>query len=74
MIHKDKHSDFNLKLNNIEAHKVGIPNMEYEASVRLPSNEFQKIIQSLQPLGDAGMLKLHCIDKALTWNSGYRCG
>eukprot|EP01003_Olkasia_polycarbonata_P003622 NODE_236_length_1142_cov_285.586459_g198_i0.p1 GENE.NODE_236_length_1142_cov_285.586459_g198_i0~~NODE_236_length_1142_cov_285.586459_g198_i0.p1 ORF type:complete len:262 (+),score=63.82 NODE_236_length_1142_cov_285.586459_g198_i0:91-876(+) len=49
---KDKVSDFQLKLMDIEAESLGIPEQEYKAVVSMSAAEFQRICRDLQMLGD----------------------
>mmetsp|Transcript_12788 Transcript_12788/g.18665 ORF Transcript_12788/g.18665 Transcript_12788/m.18665 type:complete len:258 (-) Transcript_12788:111-884(-) len=45
-------ADFELKLMDIDAEPLGIPETNYKSVIRMPSGEFQKIIRDLQVLGD----------------------
>ncbi|GMH57214.1 hypothetical protein TrVE_jg11566 [Triparma verrucosa] len=49
---QDRISDFELKLMDIDADHLGIPDTEYKTTIRMPSNEFKRIITDLQVLGD----------------------
>lgn len=49
---QDRIADFELKLMDIDAEPLGIPDTEYQCTIRLPSGEFQRIIRDLQVLGD----------------------
>jgi proliferating cell nuclear antigen len=49
---QDRISDFELKLMDIDADHLGIPDTEYKTTIRMPSAEFQRIIRDLQVLGD----------------------
>ncbi|KAL6077428.1 Proliferating cell nuclear antigen [Balamuthia mandrillaris] len=49
---QDKHSEFELKLLEIDSDILGIPDTEYQATVRMPSSEFQRICRDLMVLGD----------------------
>lgn len=49
---KDRYSEFELKLINIEADQLGIPETEYQAQVKMPSTEFQRICKDLSLIGD----------------------
>lgn len=49
---KDKISEFQLKLMEIEAESLGIPEQEYKAVVTMPSAEFARICKDLGQLGD----------------------
>jgi len=48
----DRVSDFELKLMDIDADHLGIPDTEYKTTISMPSGEFQRIIRDLQVLGD----------------------
>jgi len=49
---QEKISEFDLKLMDIDAESLGIPETSYKCNVRLPSHEFQRIIRDLGVLGD----------------------
>jgi len=49
---QDRIADFELKLMDIDAEPLGIPDTEYKCTIRMPSGEFQKIIRDMQVLGD----------------------
>ena len=49
---QDRIADFELKLMDIDADQLGIPNTEYKCNIKMPSTEFQRIIRDLQVLGD----------------------
>lgn len=49
---QEKISEFELKLMDIDAEHLGIPDTTYECNVRMPSAEFQRIIRDLGVLGD----------------------
>lgn len=49
---QDRISDFEMKLMDIDAEQLGIPDQEYACNIRLPSSEFQRIIRDLGVLGD----------------------
>jgi proliferating cell nuclear antigen len=43
-----------MKLMDIDAEELGIPNPEYEAIVTMSSAEFQRICRDLASIGDTG--------------------
>jgi len=45
-------ADFELKLMEIESEQLGIPDTPYKCTIKMPSNEFQRIVRDLQVLGD----------------------
>lgn len=49
----DKISDFELKLMDIDAETLGIPDTEYQAIVKMPGSEFQRICTNLTQWGDS---------------------
>jgi len=49
---QDRIADFELKLMDIDGEQLGIPDTTYKTTIRMPSNEFQRIIRDLQVLGD----------------------
>ena len=49
---QERISEFDLKLMDIDAEHLGIPDTSYKCNVRMPSNEFQRIIRDLGVLGD----------------------
>ena len=49
---QDKISDFELKLMDIDSEHLGIPETDYEATIKMPSAEFQRICRDLASIGD----------------------
>uniref|UniRef100_A0A7S3PZX6 DNA sliding clamp PCNA n=1 Tax=Chaetoceros debilis TaxID=122233 RepID=A0A7S3PZX6_9STRA len=49
---QERIADFELKLMDIDAEPLGIPDTTYKCTIRMPSGEFQRIIRDLQVLGD----------------------
>jgi len=50
---EDRKSTFELKMFDIDAEHLGIPDTEYKCDVTLPSTEFARICRDLGTLGDA---------------------
>jgi len=50
---KNKTSDFELKLLQIESEILGIPETDYAAVIKMPAAEFQRICRDLTIVGDA---------------------
>jgi len=50
---KNKISNFELKLLDIDADALGIPDTEYKSIVKMPANEFHKICANLTTWGDS---------------------
>eukprot|EP00262_Sarcandra_glabra_P007821 TRINITY_DN20823_c0_g1_i1.p1 TRINITY_DN20823_c0_g1~~TRINITY_DN20823_c0_g1_i1.p1 ORF type:complete len:168 (+),score=22.15 TRINITY_DN20823_c0_g1_i1:194-697(+) len=51
---QDKIADFEMKLMDIKSEHLGIPEAEYQAIVRMPSQEFSRICKDLSSIGDTG--------------------
>jgi len=49
---QDKISDFELKLMDIDSEHLGIPDTEYDVTIKMPSAEFQRICRDLASIGD----------------------
>jgi len=47
-----RYSNFELKLNDIDAEQLGIPDTDYATTVKMPSAEFQRICRDLAAIGD----------------------
>jgi len=50
--HQTRLSNFNLKLIDLDAEHLGIPDTEYKTTIRMPSAEFQRIVRELATIGD----------------------
>jgi proliferating cell nuclear antigen len=50
---KDRISDFEIKLMDIDAEHLGIPDTEYKCIVTMPATEFQRICRDLNLIGDS---------------------
>jgi len=50
---QDKVSDYEMKLMNLDAEHLGIPETDYAAVVKMPSSEFQRVIRDLSQFGDS---------------------
>ncbi len=47
-------SEFEIKLMDIDSEHLGIPDTEYDATVKMSSSEFQRICRDLSILGESG--------------------
>lgn len=45
-------SEFDLKLMDIDSEHLGIPDNDYDATIKMPASEFQRIVKDLSTLGD----------------------
>jgi proliferating cell nuclear antigen len=64
---KDRISDFDIKLMDIDQEHLGIPETDYAASVALPSSEFQRICRDLSAISESGRLISELIVLLLTY-------
>ncbi|CAN6233033.1 unnamed protein product [Urochloa humidicola] len=55
---QDKIADFEMKLMDIDSEHLGIPDSEYQAIVRMPSAEFQRICKDLSSIGDTVVISV----------------
>lgn len=49
---QERIADFELKLMDIDAEQLGIPDTDYAANVRMPAAEFKRIVGELSSIGD----------------------
>jgi proliferating cell nuclear antigen len=49
---QERLSEFDLKLMDIDSEHLGIPDNDYDATVKLPAGEFQRIVKDLATIGD----------------------
>ncbi|KAL2644292.1 hypothetical protein R1flu_011879 [Riccia fluitans] len=55
---QDKISDFEMKLMDIDSEHLGIPETEYHAIVKMPSQEFARICRDLSTIGDTVVISV----------------
>merc|ERR1711898_90586 len=51
---QERVSEFELKLMDIDAESLGIPDQDYNTNVKMSSAEFQRIVRDMTVLGDLG--------------------
>jgi proliferating cell nuclear antigen len=51
---KDRISEYDIKLMDIDQEHLGIPETDYAASITLPSTEFQRICRDLSAMSESG--------------------
>ena len=51
-------SDYEMKLMNLDAEHLGIPETDYAAVIKMPSAEFQRVIRDLSQFGDSLMISV----------------
>ena len=47
-----------MKLMNLDAEHLGIPETDYAAVIKMPSAEFQRVIRDLSQFGDSLMISV----------------
>ena len=52
----EKVSDYEMKLMNLDMERLAIPEVSYEAMVKMPSLEFQRIVKDLSLFGDSTII------------------
>lgn len=55
---QERIADFELKLMDIDAEQLGIPDTDYAASVKMPSAEFKRIVSELSTIGDTVIISV----------------
>lgn len=56
---KDRISEYDLKLMDIDQEHLGIPETDYAASITMPSAEFQRICRDLSNISESGLFSAH---------------
>ena len=51
---KDRISEYDIKLMDIDQEHLGIPETEYAATISMPSGEFQRICRDLMNISESG--------------------
>lgn len=55
---QERVSEFALRLLDIDSEQLGIPDQEYDATVKMPASEFQRICRDLSSIGDTVQLSV----------------
>lgn len=55
---QDRVSEYSMKLMDIDAEHLGIPETNHEAVIKMPSSEFQRIIRDLHTIGESVTIKV----------------
>jgi len=69
---QEKVSDYEMKLMNLDNEQLGIPETDYQAVIKLPSAEFQRIVRDLGQFGDSVIIS--CTEKAVKFSSAGDIG
>lgn len=56
----DRISEYDIKLMDIDQEHLGIPDTEYDATIEMPSAEFQRICRDLILMSESGMDQVPC--------------
>jgi proliferating cell nuclear antigen len=59
---RDRISEYDIKLMDIDQEHLGIPETEYAASITMPSSEFMRICRDLMAISESGKLKIKTLD------------
>jgi len=68
----DRVSDYELKLMDIDSEHLGIPETQYDAIVKMPSAEFQRICRDLAVLGDS--VTISCSKEGVKFSANGEIG
>ena len=69
---QEKVSDYEMKLMNLDNEQLGIPETDYQAVIKLPSAEFQRIVRDLGQFGDSVIIE--CTEKSVKFSSAGDIG
>jgi len=69
---QEKVSDYEMKLMNLDNEQLGIPETDYQAVIKLPSAEFQRIVRDLGQFGDSVIIS--CTEKSVKFSSAGDIG
>jgi len=69
---REKISDYEMKLIDIDQEHLGIPDTDYVCVVRMPSAEFQRICRDLSQIGDT--VVICCTKEGIKFSSGGDLG
>lgn len=69
---KDRISEFELKLMDIDSEHLGIPDTHYKCVVKMPSAEFQRIVREISILGDT--VTIHATKEGLKFSVAGEMG
>jgi proliferating cell nuclear antigen len=59
---RDRISEYDIKLMDIDQEHLGIPETDYAASITMPSSEFMRICRDLMAISESGKLKIKTLD------------
>ena len=71
-LHSDRIGEFDLKLMDIDTEHLGIPDTEYDAVVKLSSNEFARICRDLSNVGES--VKITITKEGVTFSTEGEIG
>lgn len=56
---EDKVSDYEMRLMNLDIERLGIPEVDYDAVVKMPSVEFQRVVRDLGLFGESTIISVN---------------
>jgi proliferating cell nuclear antigen len=68
----DRVSDYQLKLMDIDSEHLGIPDTNYDAILKMPSSEFQRICRDLATVGDS--VAISCSKEGVKFSASGELG
>jgi len=69
---QDKVSDYEMKLMNLDAEHLGIPETDYAAVIKMPSAEFMRVIRDLSQFGES--LVISCTKEGVKFSAAGDIG
>lgn len=60
---KDRMSEYDIKLMDIDQEHLGIPETDYAATITMPTTEFQRICRDLGSLSESGTVRTKTLDR-----------
>merc|ERR1711973_36979 len=69
---QEKMADYEMKLMNLDAEHLGIPETDYAAVIKMPSAEFQRVIRDLSQFGES--LVISCTKEGVKFSAAGDIG
>jgi len=68
----DRVSEYQLKLMDIDSEHLGIPDQEYDATIKMPASEFQRICRDMAVMGDS--VTINCTKEGVKFSANGELG
>lgn len=68
----DRVSEYQLKLMDIDSEHLGIPDQQYDATIKLPASEFQRICRDMAVMGDS--VTINCTKEGVKFSANGELG